>query len=208
VWLVTRKQYPAQMKLGQGKFGRLFSLEHSKAAYLADFGLLFFSIVALAAFLVVTGTRERRGELAAFGLTGLGSWTLIEYLLHRFVLHGLPPFRHWHALHHRRPTDFVYAPTILTATALVGLVLVPAWLLGDLRRACALMLGLLIGYFAYSVTHHAVHYWSCNSAWLTQRKRWHSLHHRPSQPGRYGVTTALWDHVFRSVPPPRLHRDP
>ena len=29
---------------------------------------------------------------------------------------------------------------------------------------------------------------------------WHSLHRRPSQPpGRYGVTSAFWDHVFHST---------
>ena len=188
------------MKFGQGALRRLFSVEHSRAAYLADFALLYASIAALAAFLVVTGTREQRGEVASFVLMGLGGWTLIEYLLHRFVLHGLEPFQRWHALHHRRQTDLIYAPTILTVSAVTGLVFLPAWMLGDLSRACALMLGLLIGYVAYSVTHHAVHHWRSGSSWLRRRKRWHSLHHRASQPpGRYGVTTALWDHVFRST---------
>ena len=188
------------MKFGQGPFGRVFSLEHSKAAYLADFALLAVSIAGLAVFLVVVGTRERRGEIAVFALMGLAGWTLIEYVVHRFVLHGLRPFRRWHAVHHRRQTDLVYAPTILTGSVGMGLVFLPAWMLGDLCRACALMLGLLIGYFAYSITHHAVHHWRGDITWLRRRKRWHSLHHRPSQPpGRYGVTTAFWDHVFHTT---------
>jgi sterol desaturase/sphingolipid hydroxylase (fatty acid hydroxylase superfamily) len=195
------------MKLGQGLLGRVFSLEHSKAAYLADFALLYAFIAALAAFLVATGTPERRGELAALAVIGLAGWTLIEYALHRFVLHGLQPFQRWHALHHRRQTDLIYAPTILSVSAVTGLAFLSGWMLGDLSRACALTLGLLIGYVAYSMTHHAVHHWSSDNAWLRRRKRWHSLHHRPSQPpGRYGVTTALWDHVFRTTAQPRRHR--
>ena len=195
------------MKSGQGPFARLFALEHSRAAYYLDFVLLYAIIAGLAAFLLVTGARARRGELIAFALIGLGSWTLVEYVLHRFVLHGLEPFRRWHALHHRRQTDLIYAPTILSVSSVMGLVLLPAWTLGDLYGACALMLGLLIGYLAYSVTHHAVHHWRGDSTWLRRRKRWHSLHHRPSQPpGRYGVVTAFWDHVFGSTAEPRLRR--
>ncbi|MDX5446368.1 MAG: hypothetical protein LPJ87_09975, partial [Zoogloeaceae bacterium] len=29
-------------------------------------------------------------------IAGLVSWTLLEYLLHRFVLHGRGPFQRWH----------------------------------------------------------------------------------------------------------------
>ncbi len=188
------------MKFGQGPLGRVFSLEHSRAAYLADFALLYASIAALAAFLAVRGAPERRGEIAAFAVVGLAGWTLIEYVLHRFVLHSLQPFRRWHALHHLRQTDLIYAPSILSVSAVTGLAFLLGWVLGDLSRACALTLGLLIGYVGYSVTHHAVHHWSGGNTWLRRRKRWHSLHHRPSQPpGRYGVTTAVWDHVFRSA---------
>jgi cyclopropane-fatty-acyl-phospholipid synthase len=195
------------MKCGDNPFGQLFALKHSKAAYLADFVLLFASIAGLVGFLFVTGTRESFGGLAAFALMGLGGWTLVEYVLHRFVLHGLEPFQRWHALHHQRQSDLIYAPTILTLSVLTGLVILPAWMLGDLSRACGLLLGFLIGYLAYSITHHAVHHWRNDSIWLRRRKRWHSLHHRPSQPpGRYGVTTAFWDHLFRSTGKPQQQR--
>ena len=195
------------MKSGQSPFGRLFALESSKVAYLADFALLCAFIGGLAAFLLVTGAPAKRAELIALALIGLGGWTLVEYVVHRFVLHGLEPFQRWHALHHRRQTALIYAPTILTVSAVVALVLLPAWMLGDLSPACAVMLGLLIGYLAYSIAHHAIHHWSADSRWLRRRKRWHSLHHRPSQPrGRYGVVTAFWDHVFLSAAEPGLHR--
>ncbi len=33
------------------------------------------------------------GEAMVMGLAGLVGWTLIEYLLHRFMLHRVEPFR-------------------------------------------------------------------------------------------------------------------
>jgi cyclopropane-fatty-acyl-phospholipid synthase len=34
---------------------------------------------------------------------GLCSWTLLEYLLHRLMLHRVEPFRGWHLQHHLHP---------------------------------------------------------------------------------------------------------
>lgn len=189
------------MKFAPAAFGRILSLRHSKAAYIGDFALLYACIAGLVTLLLASGVRERLAEVAAFALIGLAGWTLIEYALHRFVLHRIEPFRRWHALHHQRQRDLIFAPAILTVSAAAGLVFLPVWILGGLLRAGALMLGLLIGYVAYSATHHAVHHWSCERVWLRSRKRWHSLHHRPGLPaGHYGVTTAFWDHLFRSAP--------
>lgn len=176
-----------------------FTLEHSKAAYLADFVLYGTSVVGLAAFLLVAGPRELRLDIVAFALTGLASWTAIEYALHRFVLHGLQPFQSWHAQHHQRPTALICTPTILSGTLMATLVFLPALALGGLWRACALTLGMLTGYLAYAVMHHATHHWRFENAWLKRRKRWHALHHHHTlQPDCYGVTSAFWDRVFGS----------
>jgi len=71
--------------------------------------------------------------------------------------------------------------------------------LGDWWEACALTLGLLIGYLAYAVTHHAIHHWPAHNNWLKTRKRSHALHHHLRQLGSYGVTSGFWDAVFRAV---------
>ncbi len=178
----------------------LFTLEHGKAAYLADFALYGAAVVLLAAFLLLAGPRERGLEIAVFALAGLVSWTAIEYALHRFVLHRLRPFSGWHAAHHQRPMALICAPTILSAALIVALVFLPALALGNLWSACAFTLGVLAGYLLFSITHHATHHWYADGAWLKQRKRWHALHHHASgQSGCYGVTSAFWDHVFRSA---------
>ena len=175
-------------------------MQHSKASYRADFALYGAAVAGLAAFLLVAGPRGQWLEIVVFVATGLASWTLIEYAAHRFVMHGLQPFSRWHAEHHQRPTALIFTPTILSATLIGMLVFLPALVLsGNLWRACALTLGVLVGYLSFSITHHAIHHWRADNAWLKERKRWHALHHRATgKSGCFGVTSAFWDYVFGS----------
>jgi cyclopropane-fatty-acyl-phospholipid synthase len=179
----------------------LLSLEHSPSAYRADFVLYACAVLVLTTWLLVDGPQAQWPWLTACVLAGLAGWTAIEYGLHRFVLHGLQPFARWHAEHHRRPMALICAPTLLSGSLIGTLVFLPAWLLGDSWHAQAVTLGVLVGYLAYAVTHHATHHWRADSAWLMQRKRWHALHHQAS--GRaaccYGVTSGFWDRVFGST---------
>ena len=180
----------------------LFTIEHGEAAYRADFALYGIAVAALAVFLPVAGPPGLQLELLALALLGLAGWTAIEYAIHRFVLHGLAPFKRWHEEHHQRPTALIGAPTILSASLIFGLVFLPALALGGPWRACALTLGVLTGYLLYAITHHAAHHWPAESAWLKRRKRWHALHHHDAgRRGGYGVTSAFWDHVFGSARP-------
>ena len=183
----------------------LFTIEHGEAAYRADFALYGIAVAALAVFLPVSGPPGLQFELLALALLGLAGWTAIEYAVHRFVLHGMAPFKRWHEEHHQRPTALIGAPTILSASLIFGLVFLPALALAGPWRASALLLGVLTGYLLYAITHHATHHWAAESAWLKRRKRWHALHHHDAgRLGRYGVTSAFWDHVFGSARPTAL----
>lgn len=176
-----------------------FKLELSKLAYQVDFALYGMAVLLLTGFLLVTGARERWPEILARALAGIAGWTGIEYALHRFVLHGLQPFRRWHLLHHQRPMALICTPTIISAILFALLVFLPVLVLGGLLRSCALTVGVLIGYLAYAITHHAVHHWRSDNAWFKQRKRWHALHHgNIEHSGYYGVSSSFWDHVFGS----------
>ncbi|HEV8689363.1 MAG TPA: sterol desaturase family protein [Ideonella sp.] len=186
----------------------LLSLEQSKAAYRTDFALYGVTVTGLAIYLAWAVAASQRWTLVAWALLGLAGWTPIEYALHRFVLHGLPPFRAWHALHHARPTALVFAPTVLSGSLIGGVVFLPLLGLSGWWRACALTLGVLAGYLAYTLTHHAMHHGHRGSAWLMRRKRWHAQHHRVGARGCYGVTSAFWDRVCGTDEAPRRGATP
>lgn len=184
-------------------------LEHSRTAYWLDFALYAGAITAMALALLIAGPAGHGVALAAWALAGAAGWTLAEYLLHRFVLHGLPPFKQWHAAHHHRPNALISTPTWLSALLFAGLALPACALLGP-WPACALGLGLLGGYLAYGLAHHATHHpvpWRLGRlAWLARRRRWHAQHHAKAAggsaaAGHFGVSSGLWDHVFRTHRP-------
>ena len=176
----------------------ILKLEHSKAAYVADFSLYGIAIIGLAIFLKTHSPLTQWLDISCYVLLGLFSWSFIEYVLHRFVLHGIAPFSNWHAIHHRTPSALVCTPTILSFTLIALLVSLPAFLLGGIWNSCALTLGVSTGYLMYSITHHSIHHFHSKNRWLKQRKRWHALHHHVDNPGYYGVTSGLWDYVFKS----------
>ena len=175
-----------------------FSLEHGKVAYVADFvayGVVVTTLVVWLFSLELSGARALQA-LARSGV-GLLGWSAVEYAVHRFVLHGMPPFKRWHAEHHARPAALLGAPTPLSAALLAALLVVPAWLLGDPWRAGGLVLGMLAGYLAYAITHHVIHHVRASEkSWLRRRQVWHERHHQGKDPGCYGVTSGLWDQVF------------
>ena len=183
------------------------TFEYSSTTYWLDFALQGAAVLALSAVLLVAGPRSESLRLAAFLLLGLASWTAIEYGMHRFLFHGVQPFRRWHEEHHRRPAALIGTPTLLSTVAIGGLVFLPVLWLEDMWTSCSLTLGLLIGYFIYGIVHHATHHWRCRSAWLRNCRRRHAHHHRTGSTGNFGVTSAFWDVVFgtsnaRPVAPP------
>lgn len=179
----------------------LVSLEHSKTVYWADFALHGAAVAILAGALAWdNGAAHRVPAALAVACAGWAAWTLVEYVLHRFVLHGLAPFKHWHALHHDRPAALIAGPTLLSASLLLLLVFLPAWLWLPHWAAEALVLGVVSGYLAYGLVHHATHHWRMPAGWLQRRKRWHALHHHRQGAHCYGVTTGFWDRRFGSGP--------
>ncbi|TMA73273.1 MAG: hypothetical protein E6J72_19770 [Deltaproteobacteria bacterium] len=174
-----------------------FKLERSKASYFADF-VVYPAAVFASGFLLCVAPRGERPHVAVAVLSGLIGWSLLEYALHRFILHGLEPFRSWHAEHHNRPHALIGTPTAVSATAIIVLIFVPALLISGLWLGTGLTLGVTAGYLGYACTHHAIHHWHTESAWLKHRQRLHALHHHSRAACQFGVITSVWDYVFGS----------
>jgi sterol desaturase/sphingolipid hydroxylase (fatty acid hydroxylase superfamily) len=177
---------------------KVLKVEHSKAAYWADFALYAAVIVAIILFLIMSAERIGFMQMSGFVLVGLLTWTFLEYAIHRFILHLIEPFKTWHTLHHLRPRALILAPTLLTTTLIGLLIFTPAFFLSSALPASAFTVGLLVGYFGYALTHHAIHHWPANLQVMRTRKRLHALHHMQGVPTNFGVTSTLWDRAFGS----------
>jgi sterol desaturase/sphingolipid hydroxylase (fatty acid hydroxylase superfamily) len=179
---------------------QLFRIEHSRWAYRADFVAYVAASAGLATLLLCASPPRQWPLLVALAVAGLLSWTLVEYVLHRVILHGIRPFSIWHEAHHQRPGALISTPTVLSALLLSVLVFWPAILIGGMLKGGAFGCGLLVGYLLYTVTHHATHHWHSRSRWLKACQRAHALHHSARLgPGNFGVTSLFWDHVFGSL---------
>lgn len=187
----------------------LLSLEHSSTAYRLDFALYALLCVVISASLLGASPSGTGFVLLLWVAGGIVMWSLLEYLLHRYVLHGVAPFTQWHGRHHQHPRALIATPTALSLSLFLVLTTLPACLLLGDWPAVALTLGLLSGYLVYSLTHHATHHstptWIRHNAWLSRRRICHAMHHAAHHLEargeactlcHFGVSNSFWDTVF------------
>jgi sterol desaturase/sphingolipid hydroxylase (fatty acid hydroxylase superfamily) len=65
--------------------------------------------------------------------------------------------------------------------------------------------GFIVGYLCYDGTHYAVHHFRPTTRVGRWVRRHHMLHHHADHDGGFGVSSPLWDLVFRTMP--RSRRD-
>jgi len=143
-------------------------------------------------------------RLAEAYLLGLLAWTAFEYLMHRFVFHHTPstPFGVVvqyliHGVHHAYPADdrrwmIPIGASLPIAAAIVAL----ASLAGAVGIAAAG--GFMHGYLVYDVIHHEVHRTTNTSRLMRALRAQHMRHHYATPDREFGVSSPLWDAVFRT----------
>lgn len=153
------------------------------------------------------------GYLVAAFVLGVVIWTLSEYTLHRFLFHfeAKSPemqklFFLFHGVHHAQPqckTRLVMPPVVSVPMALIvyGLLyLVFVVVLGAPHWMGPLFSGFTFGYLFYDLTHYATHHFPMRNGIWRWLKRYHMMHHYKTPNARYGVSSPLWDYVFRTMP--------
>lgn len=130
---------------------------------------------------------------------GMFSWTLYEYLLHRFVLHGTGVFARQHHDHHQRPRELIANQPWMTAILTLLTCLVLSLTFGY-NFASAYTSGVLWGYLLYSAVHVNMHHGDVStfSGYFRTLYGHHIGHHRGGRVN-YGVTVRLWDRLFRTL---------
>ncbi|HEV2447497.1 MAG TPA: sterol desaturase family protein [Candidatus Sulfopaludibacter sp.] len=139
------------------------------------------------------------GQVSALPLAlpaGLVLWTVIEYLMHRYAFHGFAP--HWE--HHQSPKDakYILAPFPLSLGVSAGLWIVFALALRSAVLPGLVLSGVWIGYLAYEAVHLRIHGSEAGGRLLRALRRYHYRHHFADDTVCYGVTSPLWDVVFRT----------
>jgi sterol desaturase/sphingolipid hydroxylase (fatty acid hydroxylase superfamily) len=174
----------------------------SKTAYYADFAVYAIVLSVLLAAAILSASWTQRAHWFAAFTTAAASWTLLEYLLHCFLLHRPSTFGSMHAVHHASPRAYVGTPTWISLGIfwLVGF-FVPAWCGVSFNVASGLTAGLMTGFLWYGIVHHVIHYRRPRllASWMPATTRWHLRHHHSAYSGNFGVTIPLWDYVFGTV---------
>jgi sterol desaturase/sphingolipid hydroxylase (fatty acid hydroxylase superfamily) len=170
-------------------------MRQSAISYYADMVLC--PLLALGLSLFACGWyAEHIVQWFAMLLIGVGLWTFIEYLMHRLVYHQVPVFKKYHEVHHADPQAYVGAPPIVGTSVVFLVSFMPPLAISPIA-ANGLSAGMLVGYTAYMLVHHACHFWQPTPAsYLYRLRHRHAVHHYRDDSGNFGVTTAFWDRVF------------
>ena len=139
-------------------------------------------------------------------ISGTIIWTLIEYILHRFVFHYHPDTEKGqrinyvlHGNHHEYPRDkerlfMPVAPSLILASMFFFLFYL---IVG--KNVFAFFPGFMLGYLIYGTMHFAIHAWNPPFKWMKGLWRNHHLHHYKHTDMGFGVSSTFWDHVFGTM---------
>jgi len=174
--------------------------------------------VPVAIFFMVSEIVANGGQTSLFVLAGgfvLGVllWSFTEYTLHRFLFHyeakseaAQKIFFLFHGVHHAQPqckTRLVMPPAVSVPLAVVVygvMYLLFVVLFGLPHWMGPVMSGFTVGYLFYDLTHYATHHFAMRNGIWKWLKRYHMQHHYKTPNARYGVSSPLWDYIFRTKP--------
>ncbi|MAT38397.1 MAG: fatty acid hydroxylase [Ectothiorhodospiraceae bacterium] len=145
-------------------------------------------------------------EIIGLVAAGIVTWTLTEYVMHRFVFHFKPKseamkrfFWTFHGVHHDYPSDplrLVMVPAV--SLPLAALFFFLFWLIFGSVLVWPFMAGFIAGYLFYDITHYAVHHFPIKGKIFGFLREHHMRHHFQQPDKGYGVSSPFWDTVFRT----------
>lgn len=137
---------------------------------------------------------------------GLVSWSLTEYLGHRFLFHtvfrlpfGAGPRVQYlvHGVHHVHPNDplRLVMPPLLSLPIMV-IAFAVARLIVGLELVWPVIAGFVTGYVAYDCTHYWLHHGRPRTRIMRRLRALHMAHHFQDETKAFGVLSFWWDSVF------------
>jgi len=186
-------------KMSLAELVRAFFTHYSIQAYLA-----LATLAIIVSLLLMTSFWQ---PLVAAIVTA-ALYPLVEYLVHRFLLHSTFMFKHrstakvWkriHYDHHQNPHDLsVLFGALYTTLPTIALIALPlGWLVAGPSGAFAAFAAACIVFCGYEFVHCVQHLpFTPRLNWLRDLKKRHLAHHFHNEQGNFGITSNVWDHVF------------
>ena len=149
-------------------------------------------------------------RIAMLFVGGVLLWSLLEYVLHRFLFHFRPKGPggklFWfmlHGYHHEFPDDKMrlVAPPLMFWFLGLGVGFLFYFIFGHTAWGIV-MAGTSVGYVAYDWIHYYTHHFHPKSGVGSWLRRYHLRHHFQDDSVRYGISNPLWDIIFRTYRAP------
>ena len=161
---------------------------------------------AYALVVLALGVRADARTAILFMVAGTVCWTLVEYLVHRYILHGrFPDGPHWlkhrlhrvfdpsHGDHHLRPWDGRHVNGSVDTVPFAIMLALPS-LLAPLPTLPVFVATILQCYVIEEWIHYAVHFHRFRWRYFAYIRK-HHLYHHGARGGdvAFGLTSGIWD---------------
>lgn len=190
-----------QARLFKSEYMEMMTKTHPLVIY-----SMYFPVIALMLYYGVAYKGVNAGTEALLFIGGALFWSLFEYIMHRHLFHMVvekPRARRFvytmHGVHHEFPRDkerlfMPPIPSMIIATIIFSTMYVTmGW------NALSFFPGFLFGYLIYGSMHYAIHAFA-PPKFMKALWRNHHLHHYKYPDKGFGVSSVLWDVIFRTVP--------
>ena len=177
-------------------------------AYFTYYSIQAYILLAVASAAAAIALADSAGALLLPVVVVALLYPLVEYLVHRYLLHSHFLFKHkstakvWkriHFDHHQNPHELsVLFGALYTTLPTIALITLPlgALISGLPGALMAFATGCII-FSLYELTHCMQHLpFSPKNRFLREIKRRHLAHHFHSEHGNFGITQNVFDHVF------------
>jgi sterol desaturase/sphingolipid hydroxylase (fatty acid hydroxylase superfamily) len=138
---------------------------------------------------------------------GALAFTWVEYNVHRHIFHMLPTNKlkesiqyKFHGVHHEYPKDKtrLAMPPAVSIFLAIGFFYFFRFLMGD--YVFGFLPGFLFSYTYYLGVHYAVHAFRPPNNFLKVLWVNHGIHHYKDHDRAFGVSSPLWDFIYRTLP--------
>jgi 4-hydroxysphinganine ceramide fatty acyl 2-hydroxylase len=168
----------------------------------SDKRILFLSCVFIISLVTII-VSQSKGETWIVFVMGAFSFVLIEYITHRFVLHGIlsrimPKAYQSHDYHHNHPNDikFLLTPNAYNIPSYLFVAVLTCTVSQSLHFGGEFLLGLSLYQLYYEwvhfISHRPIHPVTPWGKWM---KKYHLLHHFKNTQNYFGVTNPALDMI-------------